>query len=68
LYSEYVTHEVREGLRDFRVGGQIIITLRYADDLVFLAKEETILQRMIDNLIEVGRGYGMEINVKKLRQ
>jgi hypothetical protein len=42
--------------------------VRYADDLVLLAKEETILQSMIDKLIEVGRGYGMEINVEKLRQ
>jgi hypothetical protein len=25
----------------------------------------TILQSMIDKLIEVGRGYGMEINVEK---
>jgi hypothetical protein len=42
--------------------------VRYADDLVLLAKEETILQNMIDKLIEVGRGYGMEINAEKLRQ
>jgi hypothetical protein len=31
--------------------------VRYVDDLVLLAKEETILQSMIDTLIEVGRGY-----------
>jgi hypothetical protein len=30
--------------------------VRYADNLVLLAKEETILQSMIDKLIEVGRG------------
>jgi hypothetical protein len=41
--------------------------VRYAHDLVLLAKEETILQSMIDNLIEVGRGYGMEINVQKTK-
>jgi hypothetical protein len=41
--------------------------VRYADDLVLLAKEETILQSMIDKLIEVGRGYGMEINVEKTK-
>jgi hypothetical protein len=38
--------------------------VRYADDLVLLVKEETILQSMTDKLIEVGRGYGMEINVE----
>jgi hypothetical protein len=41
--------------------------MRYADDLVLLAKEETILQNMIDKLIEVGRGYGMKINVHKTK-
>jgi hypothetical protein len=39
LYSEYVTQEVLEGLGDFKVGGQIISKVRYADDLVLLAKE-----------------------------
>jgi hypothetical protein len=37
--------------------------MRYVDDLELLAREETILQSMTDKLIEVGRGYGMEINV-----
>jgi hypothetical protein len=32
---------------------------------VLLAKEERILQSMIDKLIEVGRGYGMEINIER---
>jgi hypothetical protein len=40
---------------------QVIPTVKYADDLVLLAKEETVLQGMIDRLI--GRCYGMEINV-----
>jgi predicted nucleotidyltransferase len=64
LHGEYVTQEAVEGHGDFKVGGQIISMVRYSDDLVLLAKEETILQSMIDKLIEVGRGYGMEINVE----
>jgi hypothetical protein len=68
IYSEYVTQEALEGLGDFKVGGQIISTVRYADDLVLLAKEEIILQSMTYKLIEVGRGYGMEIHVEKLKQ
>jgi predicted nucleotidyltransferase len=67
LYSEYVTQEALEGLGDFKVGGQIISMVRYADDLVLLAKEETIVQSMIDKLTEVGREYGMEINVEKTK-
>jgi hypothetical protein len=43
FYSEYVTQEALEDLGDFKVGGQIISMVRYADDLVLSAKEETIL-------------------------
>ena len=46
-------------------GGQVIHTVKYADDLVLLAKEEKVLQDMIDKLIEIGRCYGMEMNVEK---
>ena len=38
---------------------------KYADDLVLLAKEEKVLQDMIDKLIEIGRCYVMEMNVEK---
>jgi hypothetical protein len=41
--------------------------VRYVDDLVLLAKEETMLQSMGDKLIEVGREYGININVEKTR-
>ena len=30
-----------------------------------MAKEETVLQSMIDKLTETGRYYGMEMNVEK---
>ena len=43
------------------IGGQIIQTVKYADDLVLMAKEETVLQGMIDKLIEIGR----QMNVGK---
>jgi hypothetical protein len=33
-----------------------------ASDLVLLAKEKTVIQGMIDGLIEIGRCYGMEMN------
>jgi len=54
-----------EGFGDFKIGGQIIHTVKYADDLALLAKEEKVLQDMIDKLIEIVRCYGMEINVEK---
>jgi hypothetical protein len=50
-----------------KIGGQIIHTVKYADNLVLLAKEEKVLQDMIDELIEIGRCYGMERNVEKTK-
>ena len=44
---------------------QIIQTVKYADNLVLMAKEEKVLQGMIDKLIEVGSCYGMGMNVGK---
>jgi hypothetical protein len=61
------TKEALEGIGDFKIGGQIIHTVKYANDLVLLAKEEKVLQDMIDKLIEIGRCYGMEINVEKTK-
>jgi len=55
LYSECLTKEALDGLWDFKVGGQIIQTVKYADDIVLMAKEETVLQGMIDKFIETGR-------------
>jgi hypothetical protein len=65
LYSECFTKEALEEFGDVKIGGQIIHTVKYADELVLLAKEEKVLQDMIDKLIEIGRCYGMEMNVGK---
>jgi len=45
----------------------MIHTVKYADDLVLPAKEEKVLQDMIDKLTETGRCYGMEMNVEKTK-
>jgi hypothetical protein len=65
LYSEYLTKEALEGSGAFKIGGQIIHTVKNADDLVLLAKEEKVLHDIINKLIEIGRCYGMEMNVQK---
>ena len=65
LYSECLTKVALEGFGDFKRGGKINHTVKYADDLVLLAKEEKVLQDMFDKLIEIGGCYGMEMNVEK---
>ena len=53
MYSDSLTKEALEGFGDFKIGGQITQTVKYADDLVLLAKEEKVLQDMFDKLIEI---------------
>ena len=65
LYSECLTKEALEGFGDFKIGGQIIHTVKYSDELVLLAKEEKVPRDMIYTLTEIGRCYGMEMNVEK---
>jgi len=65
LYSECHTKEALEGFGDFKIGGKIIHIVKYADELVLLAKEEKVLQDMIGKLIEIGKCYGVEMNVEK---
>ena len=67
LYSECLTKEALEGFGDFKIGGQIIYTVKYADDLVLLAEGGNVLQKMIDKLFEIGGSYGMEMNVEKTK-
>jgi predicted nucleotidyltransferase len=64
---EYLANEALEVFKDIRIKGQVIRTMKYADDLVLLAEGETVLQGMIDKLIEIGGRFGMERNVEKLR-
>jgi len=62
VYSKYPTQEAPEGCGDFKIG-QVICSVKYADDLVLLAKEEAVLQGVTERLMEIGRCYGMEMNV-----
>ena len=67
LCSECLTKKALDGLGDFNIGGQIIQTVKYVDDLVRMAKEEMVLHDMVDKLIEIGSCYGTEMNVGKTK-
>ena len=53
LYSEYCTKEAFDGIRGFKIGGQVICTVKYAVDFVLLDKEETVLEGKPDRQNEV---------------
>jgi len=65
LNSKYHTKEALEGFGDFKRGGQVICTVKYRDDHLLPAKEEIMLKGMFDRLIEIGRCYGMQMNMEK---
>jgi hypothetical protein len=65
--SECLTKEALDGSGDFNIRGQIIQTVKYAEDLLLMAKEGKVLQGMINKLIEIGRCYGMEMYVEKTK-
>jgi hypothetical protein len=67
LYSNYLTKEALQGFEDFKIGGQAIHTVKYANHIVLLAKEETVLQGMIERLLETGRCYGMEMKAEQTK-
>jgi hypothetical protein len=64
LYSEYFSKEALEGFGGFKRGGKLIRTTEYVDDLFLLDQEGKALQGMAVRPNEIGRCYGMEINVK----
>jgi hypothetical protein len=39
VYREYITKEAIEGFEDFKIGGQVIHSVKYSDDLMVLAKK-----------------------------
>jgi hypothetical protein len=45
----------------FRIRGQEIRTVKYADDIVLLAEEKTELQEMTDRQTDIGIRYEMQI-------
>jgi hypothetical protein len=53
LYGECLTKDALEGFGDLKIGGQIINTVKYADGFVLPAKEEMVLQDMIDKQIKL---------------
>jgi uncharacterized protein YkuJ len=54
LYSKYLTKQALKGFGNFRVQGEVVCTVKYADDLVLVARKEMVLQGMTARLNEIG--------------
>ena len=66
LYSEYILRhlQVEEG---FKVGGQNITDIRYADDTVLIATSEGKLQALLNNVVMHSHQMGLTLNAKKTK-
>ena len=71
LFSIYVEAMMIKAMEDIdegvKVGGKLLRDIRFADDQAVVADSEKGLQEIMDKLVEVGRKYDMEINVKKTK-
>jgi hypothetical protein len=68
FYRERPNKEDLEGSADLKIGGKVMRSAKCTDSLVLLAKDQTVLQSMADGLIEVGRCYGVEMNVERTNE
>jgi hypothetical protein len=64
-YKVNFTEKSLEVFGDFKTG-KAICTVKCADDLLLLTKEEAVLQGMIEILIAIGRPCGVEMNVERI--
>jgi hypothetical protein len=54
FYSEHLTKEGLEEFGDFKIGGYLLCTAKYAGDFGLMGKKETMIQDMSDRLTEIG--------------
>jgi hypothetical protein len=52
-------------LRDFQIVGEEFRTVEYADGFVLLEKEESVLENIVNTVIEIVRCYGIEMNKER---
>ena len=69
LFNAY-TEEIfgkNENLKGVVIGGMSIKDLRFADDTLLIAESEEELQKLVTQVEENSKEYGLEMNVKKTK-
>ena len=66
LYSENIFRHIIN-MKGVNVGGKNYNNLRYADDTALLAGNEKELTELTSKINEVGKQFGMKINIKKTK-
>ena len=60
-------NECIDGTRGINIGGKRMECIRFADDMVLLAENEDIVNKMLEDLNNKCEEYGMKINKKKTK-
>ena len=66
LNSQYIIKVALERFGHFNMGGQVILSVKYADNLMLRVKEET-KKRYCKSLTEIERCYGMAMNMEQIK-
>jgi len=75
-YRRYFAKEALKGFGGFKIGAQVIHTVKYADGIVLLAKGKNSVTGQIFHIsyiqifnrqIEIGKRYDMETNMEKVK-
>ena len=64
LYSEKILRPINDE-DGFKIGGNNITNIRYADDTTLIAESPAKLQRLLDVVVEESKKKGLSINRKK---
>lgn len=67
IYSEEITRHPRIQNTGFKIHGERIGSISYADDKVLIAETPQQLQRMVDRLNKESRKLGMKMNIGKTK-
>ena len=67
IYSEFMMREVLSDKIGINVNGQVISSIRYADDTALLAECEHDLQEVVTKLDVIGMKYGLKVNEMKTK-
>ena len=67
IYTRKRFSDIIINMKGVNVGGTNYNNLRYADDTALLAGNEKELSELISKINEVGKQFGMKINIKKTK-
>lgn len=66
LYSEEIFDQTSD-MKGLSIGGHNINNIRFADDTALLAESESMLQDLLDRVIEESSKKGLTVNIKKTK-